>query len=226
VSILVSLFKWPLAVVVALLTPAAALSTWQLLLQAKESEFWFSPFALGFAATFLFLVVFHRASFIQLWATIDHEATHAIFAWLTLVRVYGIRATDGYDASSNGGSLGHVALGGSNWLITISPYFFPTASAGLLACTWVLAAEPTMLASVLLGMATAWSIVSTWHETHLGQTDLKEVGYAFALILLPGANLLCYGALLANELGGPVATAAFAASAIDITLAWLQPWIP
>ena len=224
-SALVSVFKWPLAVVVALLTPAAALSTWQLLLQAKGSAFWFSPFALGFAASFLFLLVFHRASFLQLWATIDHEATHAIFAWLTLVRVYGIQATDGYDAASNGGTVGYVALGGSNWLITISPYFFPTASVVLLSLTWVLAAEPTVLASILLGIATAWSIVSTWHETHLGQADLKKVGYAFSFFFLPGANLLCYGVLLANELGGPVATAAFVASAIEITVGWVQAWL-
>lgn len=223
---IVTLLKWPLAIVVLLLTPAAALSTWRILVQAREAALWVSPFSAGFAVTVLFLVFLHRTRFVQLWATIDHEATHALFAWLTLVRVHEINASDGHSASASGGRVGFVALGGSNWLITISPYFFPTASVAVLILTWTLAAEPSKLAGVLLGMATAWSIVSTWHETHLGQSDLKQVGYLFSFCFLPGANLLCYGALLANELGGPVATAAFAASAVDVSVGWIQGLLP
>lgn len=91
---------------------------------------------------------------------IDHELTHALFAWLTFVSVRGILASDGSDAGAHEGRVGHVLLDGDNWLILIAPYFLPTASILVLIMVWVLAAEPTILASVLLGVATAWSIVS------------------------------------------------------------------
>jgi len=217
--LLVSLLKWPVALTVAALTPAAALSSWHLALEAFRGGMLVSPFALGFGAAVVFLFLFHRLRFFRLWATIDHELTHALFAWLTLVDVHEISANDGSQAV--GGRLGHVRLGGSNWLITISPYFFPTASVALLLLTWILAAQPTLLAGVLMGMATGWSVVSTWHETHIGQTDLKEVGFLFSLLFLPGANLLCYGMLIANELGGFPRTVQFVASAVEITRAWL-----
>lgn len=225
-SLIVSLFKWPTALLVAAVTPAAVLSTWDLLQVAWAEEFWRSPFSNGFIATFSFLVLFHRLRFLQLLATIDHEVTHALFAWLTFVPVHAIQATDGTHAKRNGGRLGYVALGGDNWLITIAPYFFPTAAILILVLSWLLAAEPTNTARVLLGAATAWSIVSTWHETHMGQSDLKQVGHGFAFLLLPGANLLCYGALLANELGGLSRSLLYTVSALDLTVNWLLQWMP
>jgi multisubunit Na+/H+ antiporter MnhE subunit len=220
-TMIVSLMKWPVGLGVLLLTPAAAFSTFNLIRASGDAGLWTSPFAIGFLASFVFLLLFHRARFIQLWATIDHEATHALFAWLTLVPVREISATDGSMARHNGGRLGHVALGGDNWLISLSPYFFPTAPFVVIALVWLLASEPTSLAGFILGATTAWAVVSTWHETHFGQTDLHQTGVLFAILFLPGANLLCYGALIANELGGPGRTLEFALSAVEITLRWV-----
>lgn len=60
---------------------------------------------------------------------------------------------------------------------------------------------------------------------HLGQTDLRRVGLGFAVLFLPGANLLCYGAFLANEFGGLRRTLSFTASAAEITVGWVKAWL-
>jgi hypothetical protein len=90
----------------------------------------------------------------------------------------------------------------------------------LLAAVALLAAQPTVLARVLLGAATAYSLCSTWQETHPGQSDFRHAGRLFCVLLLPGANLLCYGALLANELGGPRHALAHFTGTVVATIRW------
>ena len=214
------LVKWPTALLVAAMTPAGALTFWALCVHAWEQRIWTSPFGIGFlsaAGAWLFL---GRLRLVRFWSTMEHELTHALFAWLTFVPVLELRSTDG-SLHSDDNSEGHVRLGGSHWLITISPYFFPTAPAALLLATWALASEPSSLARGLLGAATAYSLLSTWHETHRHQVDLQRVGFGFAWIFLPGANLLSYGMLLANELGGPGGAVQYAAGAFTLTRRWL-----
>jgi len=222
ISLLVSLIKWPTAVAVAALTPAAAISFWDLSRAAWEASYWKSPFALGFGGMLVFMLLFQRTRFVQFWATLEHEFTHALFAWLTFVPVYDLWTSDGSGASRERPFVGVVRLGGDNWLISTAPYFFPTASAIVLGATLVLAKEPTVAANVLLGIATAACVVSTWHETHAEQTDLKTAGKLFSVIFLPGANVLCYGSLLAYELGGPSGAWSYMASAPERTIAWMQ----
>lgn len=222
ISLLVSLIKWPTAIAVAALTPAAAISFWDLSRAAWEASYWKSPFALGFGGMLVFMVLFQRTRFVQFWATLEHEFTHALFAWLTFVPVYDLWTSDGSGASRERPFVGVVRLGGDNWLISTAPYFFPTASAIVLGATLVLAKEPTVAANVLLGIATAACVVSTWHETHAEQTDLKTAGKLFSVIFLPGANVLCYGSLLAYEIGGPSGAWSYIASAPERTIAWIQ----
>jgi len=222
-STLVSILKWPMALIVLLLTPATALLSWELLRVAWDAALWLSPFALGFGGMFLAVLLLQRTRFVTLWATIDHEITHAMFAWLTFIPVHQISAGDG---SHSRAQLGHVALGGSNWLILIAPYFFPTAPFLVLVLIWTLAAVPTLFAGTVLGMATAWSIVSTYKETHRGQTDLRRVGFGFSTTFLPGANIACYGAILANELGGPDQTLRFFTGIWNMTLGWIGLYLP
>lgn len=201
-SLILAAAKWPVGIVALLLTPSAAVSCWHLLLEAWDRDAWLSPFGLGVVAGAVAWMILRQSRFVSFWSTLEHEFTHALFAWLTFVPVLELRSTDGSGAARGGGSLGHVRLGGSNWLITISPYFFPTAAVVLLVATWLLAAQPTVLARALLGVTIAYSLGSTWQETHVHQSDLKECGFVFAWLFLPGANLICYGSLLAFEIGG------------------------
>jgi hypothetical protein len=219
VCALLGLLKWPVALFVAAMTPAGGVAFWALCVEAKGHDTWRSPFGVGFSIAAGVWFLLGRLRLVRFWCTLEHELTHALFAWLTFVPVLELRSTDG-SLQSDDDSEGHVRLGGNNWLISIGPYFFPTASAALMAAIWALAAQPTTLARGLLGAATAYSIASTWQETHRHQVDLRQVGFAFCWLFLPGANLLCYGMLLANELGGPERALRYATGAFEVTRRW------
>lgn len=221
VAALLNLVKWPVALAIVALTPAGAFAFWRLLGEAWDRETWTTSFGIGFASTVGAWMILGRLRIVRFWCTMEHELTHALFAWLTFVPVIELRTTDG-SVETEDNSEGHVRLRGGNWLIMIAPYFFPTASALLLAATWALAAQPTQLARGLLGAATAFSVVSTWQETHRNQLDLKRAGVLFSWLFLPGANLLCYGMLLANELGGPQQALRYSIGAFEVTRDWLQ----
>jgi hypothetical protein len=221
VGVVLAFIKWPVALVIALLTPAAAWTLWDLAQEAHAANFWRSPFVLGFGVMLVGMTVCHRARFVQFWATLEHEFTHALFAWLTLVRVTELWTSDGSSTTEGRRAVGLVRLDGSNWLISISPYFFPTAAVVLISATWVLAEVPTSTASLLTGCATGWCVVSTWHETHSGQSDLQNAGWIFSALFLPGANILSYGLILAHEVGGPERALDYAVSVIGISFRWL-----
>ena len=219
IALILNFLKWPVAIVVAAMTPAGAVAFWQLLDEAWYREIWASPLGVGFAITAALWIVFGRLRIVRFWCTMEHELTHAIFAWLTFVPVIELRTTDG-TLETEDDSEGHVYLGGSNWLISISPYFFPTAAVAVLAATWALAAQPTQLAHGLLGAATAYSLASTWQEIHRHQDDLKSTGFGFSWLFLPGANLFCYGILLAYGLGVTERSIRYAIESFNATLEW------
>ncbi len=92
--------------------------------------------------------------------------------------------------------------GSGNWLITIAPYFFPTLSCLILGALFFLGDEAGRWLHIVLGATVSYHATSTWRETHREQTDLKEVGFTFAFLFLPAANVLSYGLILAVVLGG------------------------
>jgi hypothetical protein len=117
--------------------------------------------------------------------------------------------------------LGDVLTDGGNWLISVSPYFFPTAPALLMILTWMLSARSTVLAGALLGAAMAYSIISKWQETHRGQTDLQVAGFCFCWLFLPGANILAWSVILGYELGGIKEASQALTTPLTITRHWL-----
>ena len=183
--------KWPIACVAVLVLPFVVIEAelpflWTTLLgEGKPFLYGFVPFlVLSFLA-----VGWFRASF---FSTFEHELTHAVFAWLCFHKVTRFEASDGRNRSSdleNQNYLGVVHLTGSNWLITISPYFSPTL---LLPLYPVALLNPPPIFLVLVGMICAYHITSTYRETGLHQTDLKKVGYLFSFMFLPAANLIIY----------------------------------
>jgi hypothetical protein len=91
------------------------------------------------------------------------------------------------------GYLGVVHLSGSNWLITIAPYFSPTL---LLPLYLVALLNPPAVFLVLVGVICGYHLTSTYSETGLYQSDIQKVGYLFTFMFLPAANILVYGASL------------------------------
>jgi hypothetical protein len=131
------------------------------------------------------------ASFV---VTLEHELTHAIFAWLTFHRVVGFRA--------GLRSRGHIrCVGRGNWLIAIAPYFFPTSSLIAIVMLAWLPARYLVYSNAALGVTIAYHLSSTWTETHGWQSDLCEVGFLFSALFLPAANGAILGIVLAYAAG-------------------------
>ena len=183
--------KWPVAFLAVLVLPFAVIEAdlpflWTTLLGEGK------PFLYGFVPCLVlsfFAVGWFRDGF---FSTFEHELTHAVFAWLCFHKVTRFEASVGRKRSSdleNENYLGVVHLTGSNWLISIAPYFSPTL---LLPFYLVALLNPPPVFLVLAGMICAYHITSTYRETGLHQTDLKRVGYLFTFMFLPAANLIIY----------------------------------
>lgn len=188
--------KWPVAIAMLAALPLFAWGLLRLVGHVLSQPLGVLPLALG---TVGFVMLWRRwldRSSVGRWMiTLEHELTHAIFAWATGHRIVAIRAS-----LERGGEVRFVGQG--NWLITLAPYFFPTAALALLllACLMPISVLPWQ--GFFLGIALGFHIVSTYRETHRDQSDLKSVGARFCWMFLPTANLAVLGLLLAWAHGG------------------------
>ena len=188
--------KWPIAALSVFLLPGLLLSLYEMLQGFAKAPKPLYPFLSGAALyAVLWLIFFRRPMFGAFFSTMEHELTHAIFAWLTLHRVVGFRAT-----WSSGGHIRYIGKG--NWLIAIAPYFFPTLSVLVLIVLAFLPKGYLYYGSLALGASVAYHACSSWAETHRHQTDLREVGFLFCLCFLPSISVLMYGLLLSFAAGG------------------------
>lgn len=191
IDLFLRILKWPIAALFLTLTPALILTF------IAEVEAWkFNDRSFGFvygllayaAADFL---VFHRRAVGDAFSTLEHELTHAIFAWLTFHRVSQLRVT-----WNQGGSIMIHGGEGGNWLISIAPYWFPTLCIPFMIAISVIGTEGYWAAPAL-GAAFAYHHLTTWRETHAAQSDLQKTGLTFAWCFLPSANLLSAGMVIA-----------------------------
>lgn len=183
--------KWPAAIAAALVLPPSVQALWLLVKRVAGDPAPIAAFAIGLALyLMLWQLLLRERIFGSFFSVLEHELTHALFALATLHPVIGFRAT--FYAG------GHVQWRGrGNWLIYLSPYFFPTACLAIIAVAALVPDAWRWWADALLGAATAYHLTSTMQETHGGQSDLQHVGFAFALLFLPAANVLALGLVLA-----------------------------
>ena len=184
--------KWPAAAIAVILLLPSGFAFVNLVLAGATAPLAMFAFLFG-AITYLVLwwnyFLPKRMTVAQ---TLEHEITHGIFAVLTGHRVTSLEAK-----SDDEGGMIHYRGGRGNWLITISPYFFPTFCL-ILIVPFALTHPPvTTIGNVLMGAAFALHLTSTFRETHLHQTDLRKVGIEFACAFLPTANILSTGLVLA-----------------------------
>ena len=178
--------KWPIGVFLLLALPFLVSTVPTILVQTLHQDF--MPFWGGLLGyLLLWNLIFRRTgSFLP---TLEHESIHALFAVLT-----GHRIVDFKVRWSTGGHVGYVG-GKGNWLITLSPYFFPLLLILLMIVLSVWSIEPE-IRGVLLGMFFAFELVSTWRQIHRKQPDLQKVGWLYCAVFLPSALLLVYGSVL------------------------------
>ena len=191
----INVFKWPAAAVSLLLLPTLAPIAWQNISGLATLDWaWFWLGAAGY------WVCWKTLFSSRLWGswlpTFEHELTHAVFAWLTLHRVTEFRTR-----YSTGGHVAYVG-GVGNWLITIAPYFFPTA---VFAAMLVMELFPGVDAELYwlgFGAVCGFQAQSTLSETRSEQPDILKTGRLFAVLFLPGANMAVYGGVASWMLGG------------------------
>jgi len=196
---LLALIKWPVAIAALILAPGLLYALYFVVREIAAAPARCGPFLIGAAAYTLFWYAFgnRRIGFL---ATLEHELTHALFAWATFHRVVG------FGASLRGG--GHIRyLGRGNWLIAIAPYFVPTLSLiAIGVLTWA-PSHHLVLGGAVLGVTVAYHALSTWTETHRHQSDLREVGWLFCVPFLLAANAFVFGLLLSYACGARSLTA-------------------
>ncbi len=192
IDLFINLLKWPAALSMLLVAPAAvqAFNRYYVIRNQLHAHnlIYFGIGVLGFAVARAVFIMRRGAA-----ETMEHEITHILFAMATLHRVTGMDVKD-----EGGGSMTFAGKG--NWLITIAPYFFPlTAFLMMFFATLVsrIAEYTPDWTYIALGAALSYNLFSFAEQFHPKQTDLKKVGFIFAVCFLPGANLLTFGTVLA-----------------------------
>ena len=191
IASVLGVIKWPLALACVAFLPATAVALGEQVAGIAHGMQFFGPFLAGAAAYLLLWQLVLRRLSVSFFSTLEHEFTHCLFAWLTFNRVTGLKAT-----LRGGGTTTY--RGTPNWLIQTGPYFFPTLSIALLAGLRLFPPQYLALAYALLGASLVYHLISTWAETHHGQSDLREAGLVFSLLFLPTANLFWYAVVIAS----------------------------
>lgn len=192
---LLSVLKWPVAIAGLVFLPglvAALIEVMRAIYRDPDPCLAFLAGAAVYSVGWYLLL--RRRSLGGFIVVLEHEFTHAVFAWLTFHRVVGFRAT-----LRRGGHVRYVGRG--NWLISIAPYFVPTLSIIAIAVLQWLPDRHLAYGSAALGATFAYHLLSTWSETHRHQSDLREVGLIFSAVFLIAANALVYGLILAFACG-------------------------
>lgn len=185
---LMNALKWPTTLLLVALALQAALGLPDLVRDvARISSVW-CLVAFGMAAYVCLWFFVRRTDTFQLLLTLEHELAHLLAAMLTFSPVRAMLATS--DAG------GHVITARTTWLVYAAPYVLPLPLLVPVALLLV-ASKPAPWMWVLLGCVSALHIHSSYCETHRGQTDLKELGFACSTLLLPACH-----AITAVWLGG------------------------
>ena len=177
-------------------------------------EFWF--FALG---ALLWLIAFFGLPRPILLYVFGHELTHALWVWLMGGRVSRFRV------SREGG---HIVTSRTNFWIALAPYFFPLYSilaiavygmAGLFVNVqpygrWLYAA---------IGVTWAFHLTFTCWMIPKNQTDLRDHGTFFSLVIIYLMNLLLLSAMLI--LASPQITFASFGSDLLANIASFAQWL-
>jgi len=193
---ILKVIKWPLALASPILLPFSLMSFWDtgVLEVIFEHQLWV-VYGAGIYLVAWYLI-FRKQFSGSYFSTFEHELTHALFAWMTFHKVAGLTVTwnEGGECRFSGGA--------GNWLIMISPYFFPTLVLIPLIASLFLDGQYTEVVQGSIGFLIAYHLTSTWRETHPAQTDLHKAGMAFSWMFLPTANVMIYASVLLYCIGG------------------------
>jgi len=190
IAAVLKILKWPIAGLFAVYLPASIWGLGVEVMRDGQGAATFSPLALGFVG-YLVLWWAWLGRSMKFLATLEHELTHAFFALVTGNRIVELHVT------ADDGAL--LYTGSKNFLIASGPYWFPSLTWVALLATAFVDRSHLFGLRVVIGASLAFHVISSWQETHSGQTDLRDdTGLLFAVSFLPTANVLSVGLVLAD----------------------------
>ncbi len=188
---IINLLRWPVAILLLINMPA-------LIMGLTHINFYNLKFyAFGAGVIFYVITAFMSGAYIRSsMQIVSHELTHALFAYLTFHWVGRVRL----NPDDSGGSM--TLRGRGNWLISLSPYFFPLFTLlYMLIMPMLLGAFDgvfeKMLIYAILGYFTAYYWATVISQVHTEQTDIINEGFLFSGIIIVGGNLLVNGIIFA-----------------------------
>ena len=132
------------------------------------------------------LVLARREPF---WSIVEHELTHALFAVLLFKKVHAFAVRRGAG--------GQVEIQGDNFIIALSPYFFPLLTVAIILFKPALGPAQQWLPNILMGFTLMFHLVHLVQEFHPDQPDLKKGGMIFSLAVVLFFNIFFIGLSLA-----------------------------
>jgi len=184
---LIALLKYPVALLVAGLTWELFKIFWNIIITIAQNQERYDYFFMGMGLYILTWFVLFPKREGKLLMILEHELTHAIFAILSFKKILGIFAH-----IHHGGLMSYVDKNQKhdNWLITISPYFFSILGMIVIALLHIATPSYYPILEGMLGYVVVHHLHTIVVMTSPKQRDIKKVGYLFASLFLPGANLM------------------------------------
>lgn len=143
----------------------------------------------------LYLSILYK--WMDFWETFAHELTHLIFALITFNRI------EGFSATKDGGAVSYK--GNSNWLTSLSPYFFPLYTALFVILSLFIDQRYQVYFDHLIVISYLFFIISLVQQFSYRQTDIVKSGYVFStvfLVIMNGLILLFLVYFLGDDLRG------------------------
>ena len=184
-----NLFKWPLAAAFLYFYPS--ILTFFLQAFFLHIENLNLIFFLG-AAIFLLTDFKYENKFL----TFEHELTHAIFCFFTFkddIRIDINSAIPGVSGTCS-------YKNGTNWMIQLAPYFFPTLTLFIALIYLVIDVKYYLLLDAIMGYTIAYHLKTNVMELMVSiqgssDSDTQKAGRIFSLIIIPPLNLIIFGVI-------------------------------
>ena len=128
----------------------------------------------------LYLLFLHKI--MNFWETFAHELTHLLFALITFNKI------EGFSASDNGGAVTY--RGRTNWLTSLSPYFFPIYTVFFIGLSLVINQQYQVYINHLIVISYLFFLLTLFQQFSFSQTDISKSGYVFSCVFLLIMNVL------------------------------------
>ncbi len=145
-----------------------------------------TPRLIWFFAGFLFYVLlygFFLVGHVDFAEHFEHELGHTVLATVFLIPLRR------FIVNPEEGSLVEYTRP-SNFLVTLAPYYFPVFTLPFLIIRPWMASSLHWIFDILIGLTLAFHYTSLFREFRLYQTDLKSVGFLFAIGMTVVLNLV------------------------------------